>query len=137
MTAQQTTTNIAQAAGAKPAIKTNRQENGMIMSDSVVWGANFHDISVDGVLLTPKRSLEVANHSPTGFSWGYDGSGPAQTALALLLAAGASEQKAARTYQDYNSEVISRLSDPNDFVLLGKDIINWLETTSQHQDHRR
>jgi hypothetical protein len=28
--------------------------------------------------------LNVAKHSPTGFEWGYDGSGPAQLALAIL-----------------------------------------------------
>src|SRR5947209_8602479 len=28
--------------------------------------------------------LDLFNHSPTGFSWGYGGSGPAQLALALL-----------------------------------------------------
>src|SRR6059036_1653610 len=29
--------------------------------------------------------LEIRNHSPTGFQWGYAGSGPAQLALALLV----------------------------------------------------
>lgn len=29
--------------------------------------------------------LDVANYSPTGFEWGYEGSGPTQLALALLL----------------------------------------------------
>ena len=28
--------------------------------------------------------LDLFNHSPTGFSWGYGGSGPAQLALARL-----------------------------------------------------
>ena len=28
-------------------------------------------------------SLAVRNHSPTGPAWGYDGSGPAQLALAI------------------------------------------------------
>lgn len=28
--------------------------------------------------------LDLWNHSPTGFEWGYGGSGPAQLALALL-----------------------------------------------------
>jgi hypothetical protein len=28
--------------------------------------------------------LDLDNHSPTGFEWGYRGSGPAQLALALL-----------------------------------------------------
>lgn len=32
--------------------------------------------------LDPK--LKLVNHSPTGFSWGYGGSGPAQLALAIL-----------------------------------------------------
>ena len=27
--------------------------------------------------------LDLRNHSPTGFSWGYGGSGPAQLALAI------------------------------------------------------
>jgi hypothetical protein len=27
---------------------------------------------------------DIVNHSPTGFSWGYAGSGPAQLALAIL-----------------------------------------------------
>jgi hypothetical protein len=30
-------------------------------------------------------SLKVRNHSPTGFEFGYGGSGPAQLALAILL----------------------------------------------------
>jgi len=29
--------------------------------------------------------LEVMNHSPTGFEWGYGGSGPSQLALAILV----------------------------------------------------
>lgn len=28
--------------------------------------------------------LDLANHSPKGFEWGYGGSGPAQLALAIL-----------------------------------------------------
>lgn len=42
-------------------------------------------VTVDGVELSPARSLELANKSPTGFEWGYGGSGPAQLALAILL----------------------------------------------------
>ena len=29
-------------------------------------------------------SLEIADHSPDGFNWGYDGSGSAQLALGIL-----------------------------------------------------
>lgn len=35
--------------------------------------------------LHPGRSLRLRKHSPTGFSWGYGGSGPAQLALSILL----------------------------------------------------
>ena len=28
--------------------------------------------------------LDLVNHSPTGFEWGYGGSGPAQLAVAML-----------------------------------------------------
>jgi hypothetical protein len=30
------------------------------------------------------KYLEEVNHSPTGFEWGYNGSGPAQLAYAIL-----------------------------------------------------
>ena len=33
-------------------------------------------------MLRPR--LDIRNHSPTGFEWGYGGSGPAQLALALV-----------------------------------------------------
>ena len=37
------------------------------------------------VLLLPlKPSLQIAEHSPEGFNWGYEGSGPAQLALGIL-----------------------------------------------------
>jgi hypothetical protein len=39
-------------------------------------------VSVDGRPLNPR--LDLWNHSPTGFEWGYGGSGPAQLALAIL-----------------------------------------------------
>lgn len=35
--------------------------------------------------LDPEPGLRLRHHSPTGFSWGYGGSGPAQLALAILL----------------------------------------------------
>jgi hypothetical protein len=51
-----------------------------------VRNADGHcDILADGKRLSLKRSLSVWNHSPTGFEWGYGGSGPAQSALAILL----------------------------------------------------
>ena len=39
-------------------------------------------VTVNGTPLDPR--LDLRNHSPTGFEWGYCGSGPAQLALAIL-----------------------------------------------------
>lgn len=66
--------------------------------------------------LTPHRSLKVANHSPTGFEWGYGGSGPAQLALALLLNYTDDEEFALTHYTQFKNEVVSQLecAGPND-----------------------
>ena len=50
--------------------------------------------------------LEVRQHSPTGFAWGYGGSGPAQLALALLLDATGSELLALRHYQKFKRQFL-------------------------------
>lgn len=59
--------------------------------------------------LTPDRSLELANHSPSGFEWGYGGSGPAQLALALLLDYTDDEEVALAEYMAFKTEVVSQL----------------------------
>lgn len=48
---------------------------GTDMLVTVKEGNSFRDLDL---------RLDLANHSPTGFAWGYAGSGPAQLALALL-----------------------------------------------------
>ena len=42
------------------------------------------DAEVDGRTYELNPRLDLANHSPSGFEWGYGGSGPSQTALAIL-----------------------------------------------------
>jgi len=42
--------------------------------------------------------LEIRNHRPPGFAWGYGGGGPAQLALALLLDATGDAELALRHY---------------------------------------
>ena len=51
--------------------------------------------------------LDVMNHSPTGFAWGYGGSGPAQLALALLLDALEDEDLALRHYQEFKRQKVA------------------------------
>ena len=49
----------------------------------------------------------------------------------MLLATGACREQALNLYQEYKWEVISRLTDQQGFVLLGRDTINWLRTTDR------
>jgi hypothetical protein len=42
-------------------------------------------IYIDDEWLDPAPSQKVQNHSPSGFNWGFGGSGPCQLALAILM----------------------------------------------------
>ncbi len=65
-------------------------------------------VTVDGHDLPPR--LDLFNHSPTGFEWGYHGSGPAQLALALLADATGDDKLALRLYQDFKRDTIANYS---------------------------
>ena len=65
-------------------------------------------VLIDGDVLPLEPSLKVRNHSPSGFSWGYGGSGPAQLSLAILLEV-YDREIAERYYQNFKWDVIARL----------------------------
>lgn len=65
------------------------------------------DVTVNGQPLDPR--LDLWNHSPTGFEWGYGGSGPAQLALAILADCLGNDMAALERYQRYKEVVIARL----------------------------
>ena len=65
-------------------------------------------VKLNGQPFDPSRSQRVRNHSPSGFEWGYGGSGPAQLALAILLEE-VDEESALNLYQDFKWVVIARL----------------------------
>ena len=46
--------------------------------------ATLVEVRQRGVARPLELCLDLFNHSPTGFEWGYRGSGPAQLALAIL-----------------------------------------------------
>jgi len=50
------------------------------------------------------------NHSPTGFEWGYLGSGPAQLAFAILLDHFGAAGEALLFYQDFKVHIVSMLN---------------------------
>ena len=64
-------------------------------------------VTVDGRPLNPR--LDLWNHSPTGFEWGYCGSGPAQLALALLADHLANDRQALDIYQRFKWAVVAEL----------------------------
>jgi hypothetical protein len=63
----------------------------------------------DGDSRALKKRLDLFNHSPTGFSWGYGGSGPAQLALALIADALGDDDIAVRLHQKFKFKVVGNL----------------------------
>lgn len=66
-------------------------------------------VVLDGRRRDLNPRFDIRNHSPTGFEWGYSGSGPAQLALAICADALGDDARARAVYQDFKSEVISGL----------------------------
>lgn len=64
-------------------------------------------VTVDGYRLNPRNDLW--NHSPTGFEWGYCGSGPAQLALAILADHCDTVEQALNFYQRFKWAVVVNL----------------------------
>jgi hypothetical protein len=71
--------------------------------------------------------FDLVNHSPTGFCWGYAGSGPAQLALAILSDYLKDDKKVLNLYQDFKSRVIVHLPMDADFTLTDGEIERALE----------
>lgn len=103
----------------------------------------------DGTICTNLPHLVIV-HSPTGFEWGYGGSGPAETALNVLeyvvRREGLSKQKvkawngvfcmslAWRWHQDFKRTFIANLSqDPGKEVIPYEDVLAWLTAQEKRQ----
>lgn len=93
---------------------------------------------LNGKLLTPKKSQQLANHSPDGFNHGYGGSGPAQLALAICLEL-FGRAAAQRFYQQFKWEHIATLghhgeseAQHEDFTAL-LDVSNYAELANQQK----
>jgi len=82
-----------------------------------------HEVWVDEMVggvrqerrLNPR--LDLRRHSPTGLSWGYGGSGPAQTALAIMADALGNDELAQRWYQRFKQEVISKVPQTEQLMI--------------------
>ena len=69
------------------------------------------------------------DHSPTGFEWGYGGSGPAQLALAILADFLGDDRLALELYQAFKWEVIGKLGHQG-WNLTAAEIEDWLALRS-------
>ena len=93
---------------------------------SVYVGARLPDrchVTVDGAKLNPRHDL--MNHSPDGFEWGYQGSGPAQLALAILAHHYGDDRAALTHYHAFKSEIVARF-DRDAWSFTSDQIVNWL-----------
>ena len=80
----------------------------------------INDINGDSHPL-PLR-LDLFNHSPTGFEWGYGGSGPAQLALAILVDVFGDKTLAVKLHQTFKFRVIGALDHSMPFVLTERQV---------------
>ena len=81
-------------------------------------------VTLAGHPLRVEPSLVLRRHSPTGFEWGYGGSGPAQLALAILTTV-TDQATALRCYHRFKFDVIALL-DAERWVLPVADVERWL-----------
>jgi hypothetical protein len=82
--------------------------------------------------------LDLFNHSPDGFNWGYGGSGPAQLALAILADAithafrettmsnAQLEEMAVALHQKFKEEEIATIDPASDWAMSRDYVIEWV-----------
>lgn len=80
-------------------IPTGPVQQSALMNDTLICGQR----AVDGralVWINGDRPLpHVVHHSPTGFEWGYGGSGPADLALSILALVIGEEQETVKIFE--------------------------------------
>lgn len=104
------------------------------------------EVYLDGKLLDLGASLKRRSHSPTGFSWGYHGSGCAQLALAVMMEMlkGSSfsvdyedgKLDVKKHYQDFKRDVIAKL-DVNKSVALEMDFWAWFHGSDAYRFEKK
>lgn len=78
----------------------------------------------------------IVKHSPTGFSWGYGGSGPADLALNILaLFVGPEVQNNPGLYQAFKNEFITTMPEYGGKIKKAA-IMYWLERHGVKQNYK-
>jgi hypothetical protein len=70
--------------------------------------------------------LDLFNHSPTGFEWGYAGSGPAQLALAILADVLRDDDRAVRLHQRFKFKVIAMLDRHKPWEITHRAVLRFV-----------
>ena len=94
------------------------------------YGGNT-EVTVNGLPLNPR--LDLWDHSPTGFEWGYGGSGPAQLALAMLADVLRNDAEALKLHQHFKASVVAAL--PREGWTLTEDQVRASLTNGQLGSH--
>ena len=80
------------------------------------------------IMALPLR-LDMLDRSPMGLSWGYDGAGPTQLALAILAFV-RDDDYALRLHTKFRDEVVATFDPDGPFQLDGGSLRRWLDRNS-------
>jgi len=80
--------------------------------------------------------LDLRNHSPTGFEWGYGGSGPAQLALAICAdALRSSDAPPLRFYQKLKFAAVARVpQNVTPWAMPRSAVLDWIEAVADGRE---
>lgn len=92
-----------------------REKNGTIVT-----------VTCNEIISNLNPRFDLRNHSPTGFEWGYGGSGPAQLALAILAEHVLDSSIAEKYYQAFKFKVIGGLKS-DQWTLTSDDVERALQ----------
>nr|AJG38120.1 hypothetical protein [bacterium enrichment culture clone fosmid MGS-K1] len=87
-------------------------------------GIGHQLVTKDDGLLPTGPSRGFAKHS-VEFNWGYEGSGPAQLALAIILDVTGDRDIALRYYQDFKRAFVAGWGDS--WQITSVEVTDWLE----------
>lgn len=79
-------------------------------------------VTCDGVELQTRR--ELRNHSATGFEWGFNGSGPAQLALAMLCDFFRDDAKGLEYYEEFKTDILAPIGSDN-WTIKSETLVEW------------
>jgi len=86
------------------------------------------DLFINDIKIDAYKSLSFYNHSPDGFSMGYNGSGPTQMALAILLEFATTKNIVSQFTADFRQEFLSDKKYQKEDLDIHLDVKAWILT---------